>query len=77
MQRKTAVNLPDLKGYGKTAMKEQIERHYKCFICEFKNNCSNEAKKKRRCIPRGIAQAIINAIDFAVDSVREEEKNRF
>lgn len=73
-KRETEIPLPDLNGYGKTALKEQVERHFKCYICEFKSNCNFEAKKIRRCIPRDKAIAILNAIDYAVDSIREQNK---
>ena len=72
--RESNVDLPELNGYGKTALKEQIERHSNCYICEFKFNCSSEARKIRRCISKDKANAIKAAIDFAVDSIRESKK---
>ena len=72
--RTTEIELPDLSELGKTVLKREIDRHSNCFICEFKYDCSLETKAQKKCIPHKHALAIKKAIDFTIDSIRENQR---
>lgn len=71
------VEIPTFK-FNKSELKKEIKRatYSFCYMCDFRRDCSLEAKQEQHCMNITKAREINKAIDLAYEVTKQAKKER-